>query len=289
MLETNSRVMQFVEQNQQEFAELLTFIDFAAGLTIGFIEINQEREKATLVTALRQHLAADEVHLEVMNFSQEQDLRFLQEALQQRLTLIKPERVQAGQKLVVLILGLEAAIGTDGVGKYPPILRDLNFMRDAYRQSMPHPLLFVLPDYAITRVSLYAPDFWAWKSGLFTFKMTEEQVEQLKVEAFEQPLVRMASAENQAQIEQLKQLLMELRPSGKPIAPQDVHLCGEVYYKLGSAYLTQQQPEKARDYLQAGLKLTEKEPDPVLHQSLYRNGTDIRSKLVWQSASFQGF
>jgi tetratricopeptide (TPR) repeat protein len=264
--QTNSPITQFVEHNQQEFAELLTFIDFAAGLTIGFIQINQEKDKSTLAAALRQHLSAD-VHLEVMDFSQERELRFLQDALKQRLGRIK---VEQKQKLVVLIQGLEVAIGTDAVGKYPPILRDLNFMRDAYRQSVPHPLLFVLPDYAITRVSLYAPDFWAWKSGLFCFNTAEAQVQQLKVEAFEQPLARIASTENQAQIDQLKQLLMELRPSGKPIAPQDLHLCSEVYYKIGSAYLTQQQPEKAKDYLQEGLKVMAKEPDPLLQQSLYR-------------------
>ena len=78
------------------------------------------------------------------------------------------ETVKTDRKLVLVVQGLEATIGTDGVGAYPPVLQDLNFIRDAYRQSVPHPLLFVLPDYAITRVSQYAPDFWAWSSGLFS-------------------------------------------------------------------------------------------------------------------------
>ncbi|GAB4383242.1 MAG: hypothetical protein Kow00121_44780 [Elainellaceae cyanobacterium] len=255
----------FLEQNQQELAELLTFIDFAQGLTIGFIEVNQDRDKALLVAALRERLADTDVRLEVLNFSQEQDLRRLREGLIQRI-----ERIQTDKKLVLLILGLEVAIGTDGVGAYPPILQDLNFVRDAYRQSLPHPLLFVLPDYAITRVSKYAPDFWAWQSGVFRFKTSEQQVEQLKTEAFEQPLPQIASSDNQAQIDQLKQLLMELHPTGKPIAPQNVRLCSEVYYKIGSAYLTQQQPDKARDYLQAGLKVINQRPDPTLSQSLHR-------------------
>ena len=43
----------FLEQNRQEFAELLTFIDFSEGLTIGFIEVNQEPNKALLIGALR--------------------------------------------------------------------------------------------------------------------------------------------------------------------------------------------------------------------------------------------
>ncbi len=200
MLEqTNHDRTVFLEQNQQEFAELLTFIDFADGLTIGFLEVNQESDKAMLVAALRDHLDETAVRLDVLNFSQERDLRFLREALMERI-----ERVETDKKLVLLIQGLEVAIGTDGVGAYPPILQDLNFVRDAYRKSAPHPLLFVLPDYAITRVSKYAPDFWAWKSGLFTFKTSEQSLKQLKVEALETPAFQIASSENQTQIEQLK-------------------------------------------------------------------------------------
>jgi hypothetical protein len=155
----------FLEQNRQEFAELLTFIDFAEGLTIGFVEVNQEADKATLIAALRERLADSSVQLEVFNFSREQDLRFLRDALVERL-----QRIRTDKKLVLVVQGLEVAIGTDSVGSYPPILQDLNFVRDSYRRSVPHPLLFVLPDYAITRVSRYAPDFWAWRSGVFTFK-----------------------------------------------------------------------------------------------------------------------
>ncbi|NJN87997.1 MAG: tetratricopeptide repeat protein, partial [Leptolyngbyaceae cyanobacterium SL_7_1] len=166
--------------------------------------------------------------------------------------------------------GLEVAIGMDQVGRYPPILQDLNFVRDAYRQSVSHPLLFVLPDYAITRISQYAPDFWAWQSGLFRFKTSSQSLKQLRVEAVEQPLPYIASTENQAQIEQLQTLLMELRPSGKAIAPSDLHLCSELYYKIGSAYLTQRQANKATDYLLEGLKLMAKQLDLGLSQSLYR-------------------
>ena len=255
----------FLENNQQEFAELLTFIDFAQGLTIGFIEVNQEQNKTHLVTALKKHFADTDVRLEVFNFSREQGLRQLREAVMQRI-----ERIETDKKLVLLIQGLEVAIGTDGVGAYPPVLQDLNFMRDAYRQGVPHPLLFLLPDYAITRVSKYAPDFWAWKTGLFRFEASQQSVEQLKVEAFEQPLPRVASSENQAQIDQLKQLLMELNPTGKAIAPQDMTVCGEICYKLGAAYLTQQQPEKAKHYLLQGLKVMHHQPESDLNQSLQR-------------------
>ena len=258
-----------VEANQPEFAELVTFIDFAKGLTIGFVEVNQEQDKSLLVAALRQHLGETNIHLEVINFSRQPDLRYLLDALQERLAKLHT-LPNADQKLVLFIQGLEAAIGTDGVGAHPPLLQDLNFVRDAYRQRVPHPLLFVLPDYALTRVSKYAPDFWAWQSGLFRFKTPLQTVEQLKADIPNRPLPYIASAENQAQIEQLKQLLMELNPSGKLIAPQDLPLCCELYYKIGSAYYTQKQPDKAKDYLGAGLKLLHEHPNPTLARDFHR-------------------
>jgi hypothetical protein len=100
----SSEARSFLSVNQQVFAELATFLDFAKGLTIGFLEVS---------------------------------------------------------------------FGTDELSEYPPVLQDLNFVRDAYSTSVPYPILFVLPDYAITRIAKYAPDFWAGRSGVFTFKTLE--------------------------------------------------------------------------------------------------------------------
>jgi tetratricopeptide (TPR) repeat protein len=267
MVQAIPKENQFLEKNQQEFAELVTFVDFAERLTIGFVEINSAKDANALVQALRDRFDVQEVRFEVMNFSRDRDLRFLKDALVERLQRIE---LQPEQKLVLVLQGLEIAIGTDAVGDYPPILQDLNFVRDAYDQSVPHPLLFVLPDYAITRVAKYAPDFWAWKSGLFSFQSSPTYRQELQVEALERPLSNIASEDNADRIEQLKQLLMEYQPSGKPIALTAVPICSEIYYKLGSAYLTQREARKAIDYLQAGIKLLEHQPNQLLEQSLYR-------------------
>jgi hypothetical protein len=223
----------FLEENQQELAELATFVDFAVGLTIGFIEINNPRDVDTLMQALRDRFDPKRVRFVVMDFSRDRDLRFLRDAMIERLPQVK---LKSKEKLVLVIRGLEVAIGTDSVGDYPPVLQDLNFVRDAYAQTVAYPLLFVLPDYAITRVAKYAPDFWAWQSGSFSFKTSPEQRQVLQVEAFEKRLSGIASNENEIQIQQLIQLLMEYQPSGKPIDVANVKTCSEIYYKLGSAY-----------------------------------------------------
>ncbi len=77
-------IRSFISQNQQEFAALLTFIDFAEGLTIGFVEVNQEEDKTLLAGALRESLSNTDSRLEVMFFSRGSDLRRLRDALIRR-------------------------------------------------------------------------------------------------------------------------------------------------------------------------------------------------------------
>jgi tetratricopeptide (TPR) repeat protein len=262
----NPKINPLLALNQQVLAELVTFVDFAEGFTIGFVEVNVADDGNALIEALRKNPACEGIRFEVLNLLRQPNLRFLLDELVQRLS--KLEQV-ADQKRVLIVQGLEAAIGTDGVGAYPPVLQDLNFVRDAYRTSVPYPILFMLPDYAITRIAKYAPDFWAWNSGVFLFKTPEHTHEDLRLEVMDAPAPFIASVENQEQIEQFKQLLMEYHPSGQPITPENQAICADLYYKLGSAYLTQRQATKAKDYLIESLKLAQQREDLTLQQSVY--------------------
>jgi formylglycine-generating enzyme required for sulfatase activity/tetratricopeptide (TPR) repeat protein len=68
-------------------------------------------------------------------------------------------------KLAIAVTGLEASILTDDNYESPAVLQILNMGREHYARDMPYPSLFWLPDYAITKIALGAPDFWAWRSG----------------------------------------------------------------------------------------------------------------------------
>ncbi|NJM66405.1 MAG: tetratricopeptide repeat protein [Acaryochloris sp. RU_4_1] len=259
----------FLVHNQPEFAELLTFLDFAEGLTIGFADVNFAADAEVLIEALKNHPSCADIGFEVLNFSNQPDLRFLRDAILERLAKTD-SKANLQQKRVLIVRGLEVVIGNDGMSEYPPVLQDLNFVRDAYRTSVPYPILFVLPDYAVTRIAKYAPDFWAWRSGVFVFKMQAETRKILKNQVFETPGPFIASQENQAQIDQLQRLLMEYHPAGQAIAPENLGICADLHYKLGQAYLTQRQTNKAVCYLQETLKLATQRRDQVLEQSVYR-------------------
>ena len=83
---------------------------------------------------------------------------------------------------ILFITGLEKSLveyirpGYGGKGDYynldniPPILSHLNWQRENFRDQFRHLcFVFILPKYAIKYISLRAPDFFDWGSGVFIF------------------------------------------------------------------------------------------------------------------------
>lgn len=159
--QANSVIDPFIALNPQGIGELLTFVDFAEGLTIGFIEINCSQNVDTLIKALKNNPHCEEIQFCCFDFAGI-NVKFLRDAIIERLTDITQLQ---DKKLVLIIQGLEKSIGKKG--DYPPVLQDLNFVRDAFTNSILNPIVFFLPDYAITRIAKFTPNFWAWKSGYF--------------------------------------------------------------------------------------------------------------------------
>jgi tetratricopeptide (TPR) repeat protein len=255
--QNQAEIGKFIAANRDEFAELVTFIDFAEKFTLGFIEINFPPDINLLITGLQQNSQCQEIQFVILDFP-DTNLRFLRDELVQRLAEITKE---SNKKLVLLIRNLEKSIGV--FGDYPPILQDLNFVRDSYRQTVPHPLLFILPDYAISRLAKFAPDFWAWKSGLFRFKTTKSTRDRAIASTLntDTNIARLPTPEQQERIDLLHSLLMEYKPTGETPSKENLRNCGNILNELGAAYLSQHKPTKAREYLKAAWKITQEFSD----------------------------
>ncbi|MGL5060794.1 MAG: tetratricopeptide repeat protein, partial [Microcoleus sp.] len=148
---------------------------------------------------------------------------------------------------------LEKSIGK--FGEYPPVLQDLNWVRDAYKKSVPHPILFVLPDYAITRLAKFAPDFWAWRSGVFLFKTTQDTRDNAVARTLDsgRSFRTLKTPEKQERIELLESLLMDYNPSHSG-TERNPSACSNILHQLGVAYLSQGNPVKAREYLETDME-----------------------------------
>ncbi|GAA6622394.1 hypothetical protein [Scytonema sp. NUACC26] len=204
---------QFLAVNQQTFAELITFVDFAEKFTIGFVEINFPKDREILIEALKSHPECQDIQFVTLDFP-DSNLRFLKDEIVKILPTIQRE---TSKKLVLIVRKLENSIGV--FGDYPPVLQDLNFVRDTYKKTLPHPILFILPDYALTRLAKFAPDFWAWRSGVFRFKTNQFTREDALAQTLnsEQAIDTLEKPEKQERIDLLHRLLMEYKPTGNRV------------------------------------------------------------------------
>jgi tetratricopeptide (TPR) repeat protein len=67
----------------------------------------------------------------------------------------------------ICVYGLEISISEQREAS--PVLGRLNHDRDLLRRAIPVPLLIWLPDFALDCLARGAPDFWAWRSGVYEF------------------------------------------------------------------------------------------------------------------------
>jgi tetratricopeptide (TPR) repeat protein len=242
----------FIDRNQQSLAELVTFVDFADDkLTIGFVEVNFAKDRECLIDIITTHPQCQDIQFEVLNLS-DPKLRFVRDAIIEELNKIQRDE---DKKLVLIIIGLEKSIGMSG--DYPPVLQDLNFVRDAFTASVPHPILFVLPDYAITRLAKYAPDFWAWGRKVFHFEtgqLTRDEAIQQTIGS-DKILGSLELLEKQERIDLLQRLLMEYCPSGYADTGANLKTRINILIQLGQAYSSQGEFAKAREYLEQALEL----------------------------------
>jgi tetratricopeptide (TPR) repeat protein len=244
----------FVEANEQVIRELLTFLDFAdEKLALSFIEINFEPDKRLLLEILQNHPDCQNIEFLILEFADPQ-LRFLQDELITQLKAFTPD---PQKKLVVMLLGLEHSIGM--TGSYPPVLQDLNFIRDSLINTVPHPLLLVLPDYSLTRVAKYAPDFWAWRYMVFRFKTTTQVKEQVIDQTSQNRnlLESYTFPEKRERIDLLERLLMEYCPSGEVLSEENRIPYVQVLQDLGICYRSHGVWDKAKGLLNEALLLTE--------------------------------
>ena len=240
MLETKSFSISnhlFLAKNQQRLAELLTFIDFAEGLTIGFIEVNRNEEANWIVESLMNNSQCQNIQFIVLNIDDSQ-VRFL---LDEILNYLSKNPPLEDKKQVLIIKGLENSIGFKD---YPPILQNLNFVRDAFTYDVPYPILFCLPNDTITIFARFAPDFWAWKSGIFKFEsLPEEKNIDRQFVNFARGLERDGVSETQARIDLLTRLFAEYS------AEKNISMMITTLQQLGVAYYRRGELQKAEESL----------------------------------------
>ncbi|MGD1849518.1 MAG: tetratricopeptide repeat protein, partial [Cyanophyceae cyanobacterium] len=256
----------FLAKNTEAWAELTVFMHEAEGWTLGFVEVNFPEDRSRLFQALAQKAQTQGWQV-VPLMLDDPHLRYVRDRVVAELEGMEPPG--EGAKRVVVIAGLERAIGM--TGNEPPLLQDLNLLRDAYVQSVPHPLLVILPDFALNRLARFAPDFWAWRSGTFRFTSSEQARESAHEMRITGKFERFSSAEElKGRIDLLERLLQECCPTGKPQTKADRRQQIQILEELGDLYRDCGQFERAEALLIQGMALLE--PDDLLNRKRFLEG-----------------
>ncbi len=236
----------FLINNQECFSFLLAFLVMSKGFKFAFAEVNFPPDIDALITALQTHPKCQTIQLEILTFN-DPDLRFLLEALKQALCNIE---IEPNKKLVLIIRGLEKAIGS--TENNPPILTNLNYARDSFPSAIPHPVVFILPDYAVTRVAQFAPDFWAWTSATFKFKTSPSLIDQALEQVFQEiDLKRFyTKTEKSENIDLLERLLQEYLDDTEASIRTRI----EILNQLGQEYYSIREFNTAATYFKTALE-----------------------------------
>ena len=251
----DAEAAEFLGFNLEALSGLAAFVDLSEGFTLGFVETNFARSTDWIVAALKHHPHCQAAQIETITLD-DPDLRSLREELQRIVPTISrlPDK-----KLVLVVSGLERAIGLSG--DYTPFVATLNFERDMLAAQIPHPVILVLPDYAMTRIARYAVDFWSWSSGRFRFGADRGQVEVMRSQVWD-PAGRLSSdlaPVKRERIALLEQLLMDCAPSGREVAAADVGNCLRILLELGASYRSLANYPTARAYYQRALELAQEQ------------------------------
>ena len=171
-----------LETTEEELARLERMLTRAEGFTLAFARVNVPTQRAKLVEAIRARVQKKGVEIVEMD---------LEGAVGDVLTEIKDflqqQPLPTGRddgaapdgtaKRAVFVYGLERVIPSSAI--YHPALALINLKRENFREAIPSPLVFWIPEYALQAIAEGAPDFWAWRSGVYEFTLPQEHTDAL--------------------------------------------------------------------------------------------------------------
>jgi tetratricopeptide (TPR) repeat protein len=186
--------------------------------------------------------------------------------------IISPEAPdQAGG--VVFVTGLSVLVPSDV--EYPPALALLNQLRERFTQ-VPATVVFWVPGYVLTRLARQSPDFWAWRSGVFTVEAPERRSER----SFESP-ARMVHPEDfrnrtLAEKEDDYRVLSELYDERAKRPADDPAKQVELALRLGMLTFSLGREKESREFLEAAERLSTEHDVPDLEWQLGRIAQEQR-------------
>ncbi|MFN3763103.1 MAG: tetratricopeptide repeat protein, partial [Anaerolineae bacterium] len=169
---------------------------------------------------------------------------------------------EAGQDFLPWLAAVETAAG-DAVfvivdpETVPPVARYLNYRREILAR-LPYPLLLWFPHDTEKEVHRLAPDFWAFRRQVFTFRLFAPWLLSVSQKVAETGIPTGTPEDRQAGISLLRQLLSDLQETGAG----NTVLAARLHRELGDLLRQENLWEESRRELEQALTIAEGEGFP---------------------------
>ena len=251
--------------NEQALADLRRALELARGFTLLFARANLPALRDALISRLGAELALSGHTVRRLNLRPGDSVLRL---------LLETERDVDGGSLHVCSLEQQMEYGDES----PLVLSHLNLAREHMR-AIGCPVVFWLREDALTRVARGAPDFWAWRSGIFEFEPDPALAETVRAQ---RPLEgrtvewgNLPSEEKAARIVALEGLLEDYRALGD--GEREMRARADLLLELGRLYPSVGRWEPAARVLEESLALFRAVGDRLGEANTQRAIGDVHS------------
>ncbi len=140
---------------------------------------------------------------------------------------------------------------------FPEALGYLNMQRERLTE-LPHAVVFWVREYGLREIGVQAPDFWAWRSGVFDFRAPQERAPLAAVEmAVAEPFTYLDRGDLERRLSLYRGLLEDYSLEERP----DEAFLAELERKIGQACYYLGEWAEARAHWQRALEISERAGD----------------------------
>lgn len=244
---------------QPDLARFIETLKRVKGFALYFAHCNVPTYRAKLTEAIRAHLSRP---LVVVNTSPLAEMDQTTRPAIDGYVETKLEGVS--EDAVVFITGLENLLPSRDEEWMLRTAAELNWRRGFF-QRMRRPMVFWLPEYALTLLARNAPDLYDWYSGVYDLEIPE----QMRAEASRETLKTIQDTEDQRWMSKderdrwedvLQDLLAKAEANSNPnnLSQAEAVEQSDLLDRLGRLYLQRAEYQKARHCLTRALTISEK-------------------------------
>ena len=258
---------------KNEFEDLVHALEWSNEFAIFFAVVNPPLIRKQTAGELKRSL--DEKEIKVHSLELDSSHFDLLSIIPEKVPSYCLRGAETENRSVLFIFGAEEAIAADADTRR--LFFDcLNWQRDKLRETIACPMVIWMPEFALRILTLEAPDFWAWRSGVYYLEPEPVWILKDTEELFKRGPSEYDSLTHQEKIKRLQQFKAlleeyEKRSFGEKSESELLQIRFDLLQEAGKAALSLANYEEAKQYSLQCLKMAERLKDKKLSGSIFSN------------------